>query len=75
MTLEEAIINAMSRSRNINLQWFVCEWNNGYCINSSSHMRRFPDTTYVYSTGPLNQSWNIIYDESEKIFKHIIKIK
>lgn len=72
MTLEEAIKEVDGRSRNINLQWFVCEWNEGFCINSSSHMRRFPDTKYVYSTGDLNKSWKVVYSVKEKRFKHVI---
>jgi len=72
MTLEEAIKSADSRSRNMNLHWFVCEWNDGYIIHSSSHMIRFPDTKYVWSTGEL-QSWKVIYDEEERKFKHVVK--
>ncbi len=72
MTLKEAIKDADSRSRNMNLHWFVCVWNAGYIIHSSTHMRRFPDTKYVYSTGEL-QSWKVIYNEEERRFKHIVK--
>lgn len=50
MTKKEAIKEANSRPRNAVLQWYVCKWNDGYCINSSSYMKRFPDTPYVYKT-------------------------
>ena len=69
MTLQEAITEANSRSRNINLQWFVCEWNDGYCINSTTHIKRF-NTPFVYATGDINKSWDIEYDKTEKRFKH-----
>ncbi len=58
MTLKEAIEEANSRPRNSNLQWYVCEWNDGYCINPSSYMKRFPDVKYVYSTEMLEKKEN-----------------
>jgi hypothetical protein len=73
VTLEEAIKHANSHSRNINLQWFVCKWNDGYIVHSSSYMRRHPDVKFVYSTGPLNKVWRVYYSEDEKTFKHIVK--
>lgn len=72
MTLEEAISHANSLSRNVNLHWFVCKWNEGYIVHSTSYMRRFPDTPFVYSTGPIYQVWQIVYNTKEKRFKHII---
>ena len=50
MTLKQAIKIANSKPRNIGLQYFVCKWNNGYCINSTSYMKRFPSTKYEYAT-------------------------
>jgi hypothetical protein len=50
LTLNQAIKEANKKPRNENLQYYVCKWNNGYCINSSSYMKRFPDTVYVYVT-------------------------
>jgi hypothetical protein len=50
MILEEAIKEASSRPRNVNLQFYVCKWNDGYCINQTSHMLRHPDEEYVWST-------------------------
>lgn len=73
MTLKEAIAEANNRSRNINLQWFVCKWNKGYCINSSNHMKRFPNTKYVFCTGDTNRIWRVFYDEKEKKTKHIVE--
>lgn len=75
MNLEEAIACAENRSRNINLHWFVCEWNDGYIIHSTGHMLRHPEIKYVWSTGDINKVWRVYYDEKEKIFKHIIKTK
>jgi hypothetical protein len=73
MTLRESIKEVNSRSRNANLQWFVSVWNDGYIIHSSTYMRRFPDTKFVYSTGELNQVWDLVYDKKEKKLKHVIK--
>lgn len=73
MNLREAIKEVNGRSRNANLQWFVSKWNEGYIIHSSTYMRRFPDTKFVYSTGELNQVWDLVYDKEEKKFKHVIK--
>lgn len=73
MTLKEAIYECNNRSRNINLHWFVSKWNNGYIIHSSSYMRRFPDTKYVYSTGPFNQEWYLEYNHNTGKFSHRIK--
>lgn len=73
MNLREAKKEANSRSRNANLQWFVSKWNKEYIIHSSSYMKRFPNTEFVYSTGVLNQVWDIHYDKEEKKFKHVIK--
>jgi hypothetical protein len=73
LTLEEAISHANSRSRNINLQWFVCPWNDGYIVHSSSHLKRHPDIEYVYCTGDPNLIWMIAFDETEKAFKHTVK--
>lgn len=72
MTLCQAIKDANKRSRNINLQWFVCKWNDGYIIHSSTYMKRYPDTKFIYSTGPL-LTWRIVYDLEEYKFKHVIK--
>lgn len=72
MTLCEAIKRAKNYSGNINLQWFVCKWNDGYIIYSSTYMRRFPDTKFVYSTGKL-RTWKVMYDEKQKRFKHLVK--
>jgi len=73
MTLEEAIKYATSRSTNINLQYFISEWNDGYIIHSTSHMKRHPDTPFVYCTGDPNKQWYVVYDEKAKAFKHIVK--
>lgn len=73
MTLKEAIIEAESRSRNVNLHWFVSKWNEGYIIHSSNYMKRFPNTEYVYSTGQLNKFWDIVYDKDLRRFIHVIK--
>ena len=72
MNLEQAIKHANSMPRNINLQWFVCEFGDSYIVHSSSHMRRFPDTKFVYSTGEL-KTWKVEYNEEENRFKHIVK--
>ena len=74
MNLNEAILEANSRSRNINLQWFVSKWNDGYIIHSTAYMKRFPDTEYVYTTGTGNISieWTLKIDNHGKT-KHIIK--
>lgn len=72
MTLCQAIKEAKGRARNMNLHWFVCKWNAGYIIHSSAHLRRHPDTEFVYSTGPL-QTWSVIYCVQEYKFKHVIK--
>lgn len=73
MNLQEAIKEANNRSRNANLQWIVSKWNDGYIIHSSSFLKRFPNTIFVYSTGPIDMIWDISYDKEEKRFKHIIK--
>jgi hypothetical protein len=75
MTFQEAVKHVNSRSGNINLQWFVCEWNDGYIIHSSTYMRRYPDTKYEYTTGDgnINKSWYVEFDKKEKRFKHIVK--
>jgi len=57
---------------NINLQYFVCEWNDGYIVHSSSYMRKHSDVEYVYATGEL-KTWRVAYDEKEKRFRHIVK--
>jgi len=72
MTLCQAIKSAKSRARNINLQWFVCKWNDEYIVHSSTHLRQHPDTKIIYSTGPL-QTWKIIYCVEEYKFKHVVK--
>lgn len=73
MTLKQAISTVNKRSRNINLHWFICKWNNGYIIHSSTYMRHFPDTEYVYSTGPLNKIWELEYRKDLKRFIHVVK--
>jgi hypothetical protein len=73
MTLKEAKKEVNSRSMNANLQYFISEWNDGYIIHCSSYMRRHPDTEFVYSTGPLDRTWEVVYSEKEKRFKHVIK--
>jgi hypothetical protein len=72
MTLEEAINEVHKRSGNINLQWFIEKWNDGFIIHSTSHMKRYPDTKYVYTTGDgnINKSWYVEFDKEEKRFKH-----
>ena len=50
MTLKEAIKEVLKRPRNSNLEFYICKWNDGYIIHSTSYMLRFPDTVYVYST-------------------------
>lgn len=73
MTLKEAITEVNTRSRNINLQYFISKWNDGYIIHSSFHMKRHPETEFVYSTGEINKVWSVVYDEKDKQFRHIIK--
>lgn len=75
MTFEEAIKHVNTRSSNINLQWFIVKWNDGYIIHSTSYMKRFPDTKYVYTTGDgnLHKSWYVEFDKEEKRFKHKVK--
>lgn len=73
MTLQEAISQVNKRSCNANLQWFICKWNNGYIIHSTSYMKRFPDTKFVYSTGPLERQWDVVYNSKERRFKHVIR--
>jgi hypothetical protein len=53
MTLDEAIENVIDRPRNKNLHYYVCKWNTGYCINTSSYMKRNPHVKFVYSTEKL----------------------
>ena len=74
MTLKEAIRVAETRSRNINLNWFVCKWNDVYIIHCTAYMLRHPTIKYVYSTGDLNKTWSISFDENTKKFKHSINI-
>lgn len=73
MTRDEAITEVCARPRNINLHWFVCKWNDGYIIHSSTYMRRFPDTKYVFSTGPLNRKWEAIFSKEHGRFIHVVK--
>lgn len=75
MNFKEAVKHANSFSRNINLQYFVCKWNDGYIVHSSSHIRRHPDTKFEYTTGDgnINKSWYVAFDKKEKRFKHIVK--
>ncbi len=73
MTLKEAIKECDDRPRNMNLHWFVCEWNDGYIIHSSTYMKRFPDTKYVYSTGPFDQEWYVDYNHNTGKFLHKVK--
>lgn len=73
MTLQEAVFLVNKRSCNINLQWFICKWNDGYIIHSTTYMKRFPNTNYVYSTGSLNKKWDVVYSPTEKRFKHIVR--
>ena len=70
MTLEEAINEINKRSINICLHWYVCKWNDDYIIHSSTYMKKFPETSYVYATGHFNNSWDIIYSLEHKTFKH-----
>lgn len=74
MTLKQAkyFVNNVY-SKNINLQWFICKWNSGYIIHSSSYMRRFPDAKYMYSTGPLEKTWETSYSKEHERFIHKIK--
>lgn len=73
MTLEEAIAEVNTRSRNINLQWVVSKWNDGYIIHSSNFIKRHPEVEYVYSTGDMTRNWELEYNKQEKKFKHVIK--
>jgi len=75
MTLGEAIEEVHKRSGNINLQWFISKWNDGYIIHHSTYMKRFPDTEYVYTTGDGNfdKSWYVEFSKDEKRFKHVVK--
>jgi hypothetical protein len=57
MTLEEAIVIVNLRPRNVNLQWIVYKFNDGYAIGSSSYYKRHPDIEYEYATGDLNRIW------------------
>jgi hypothetical protein len=75
VNLQQAVNHANDRSRNINLHWFVCKWNDGYIVHSTAHMLRHPDTEYVYSTGDLNRVWEVVFSKEEKRFKHIVKNK
>lgn len=50
MTLDEAIKEINIRPVNQNLNYFICKWNDGYCINLSSYMKRNPHIEYIYST-------------------------
>lgn len=73
MTLKEAIKNVESRSRNINLNWFVCKWNDGYIIHNTTFMLKHQECLSAYNTGDLNKVWTISFDENTKNFKHVVK--
>ncbi len=75
MTFDEAIKEINNRSRNICLHWFICKWNDGFIIHSSAHMKKFPETEYVYATGHFNNTWDVIYSKEHKTFKHRAVIK
>jgi hypothetical protein len=49
MTLQEAIDIVNKKPCNVNLNWFISEWNGGYIIHSSTYMERNPGTIYIYS--------------------------
>ena len=48
--LDELIMEVNKRPVNIKLHYFICRWNDSYCINTSLYMKKFPDTKYVYTT-------------------------
>ncbi len=50
MTLFQAIKEANKKPKNELLNYYVCKFNNGYCINSSGFMQRHPHLKFVYST-------------------------
>lgn len=72
MTFDQAIAEVENRPRNINLQWFISKWNDGYIIHPSSYIKRHPETQYVYSTGDINRKWFVLYNEKENKFKHFV---
>ncbi len=53
MTLDEAIKIVNKRSTNINLNYYICEWNGGYIIHDTAYMKRNPNVKFVYSTGEI----------------------
>ncbi len=50
MTLIQAIKEANRKPKNEYLNYYVCKWNNGYCINSSGFMQRHQNVKFVYTT-------------------------
>ena len=80
MTLAEAISSINTRSSNINLQWFILKWNDGYCVVSASYIKRFPNTKFIFAgskngekpTEFLNLVWSLEYDRKEDRFKHVV---
>lgn len=48
LTKEEAIKLVNSKPKNNWLHYYVCKWNDGYCINDSTYMKRNPNVKYVY---------------------------
>ena len=65
MSLEEAIEIVSRRPKNENLHWFICKWNDGFIIHSSSHIKRFPNTEYLYTTDEKIKARNKIHKISK----------
>ncbi len=70
MTLKEAIKIVNSRSRNINLQWFVYKFNKGYAIATSNEVIKH-NIDYVYGTGDPQKNWKIHTDNKGKRTHHV----
>ncbi len=63
MTLEEAITWADSHVRNEVLNYYVLKYNTGYCVVSTSYIKRHNITEWIYTTEfkPENNKLKKIY--------------
>ncbi len=51
-----------------NLVYYVCPWNDEYCVYSSSHIQRHSNIKWVYNTKD-----KIVMETSKKDFLSLIK--
>jgi hypothetical protein len=49
MNLEKAIEWANYQG-SLYLPYYVIEWNDGYCVVSANHIKRHPNTNWIYKT-------------------------